>query len=315
VSLIVLGVGASHSTLMNTHWHEVEGLDRAERFRAALREANQLVRDVAPDAVVIVGSNHFRGLWLDLMPAFALGVGECEASGESGTPSGPVAVDVDLARHLCRALMADGFDLAYSTRFQVDHGITHAIQYVLDGLDLPIVPLLVNAFAPPLPSLARCATLGEALGAAIATDGEDKRLVVIGSGGLSHQLPFPRWEAPATDDDRFLVEVWTGGRTSWREFDARRREITRAAPARVREDFDHELLDRLSRGDLAALTELTDDALEAAGGNGAHEVRTWLVMAAACGYAPGRALVYSPMPEWLTGMAVGLIEPTERVGR
>jgi 2,3-dihydroxyphenylpropionate 1,2-dioxygenase len=309
VSRIVLGVGASHSTLMNTHWHEVEGVDRAVRFRTALSEANEMLRAVAPDAVVVVGSNHFRGLWLDLMPAFTLGVGDCVASGESGTPSGALRVDVGLARHLCRTLVGDGFDLAFSAKLQVDHGVSHAIQYVLAGVDAPIVPLLVNVFAPPRPSLARCRALGAALGAAVTTDSADKRVVVIGSGGLSHQLPFPDWEAPVTDDDRFLVDAWTSGRDSWRQHDPRRREITRAATPRVSEGFDRELLELLEHGDLAALTTLSDQQLEEAGGNGAHEIRSWLVMAAACGDAPGRALVYSPMPEWLTGMAVGVIEP------
>ncbi len=102
MSRVVLGVGASHSTLMNTHWDEVAGVDRAEAFRAGLAEAAGLVRAANPDVVVIVGSNHFRGFWLDLMPAFTIGVGECVASGESGTPEGPQPVDIDLARHVCR---------------------------------------------------------------------------------------------------------------------------------------------------------------------------------------------------------------------
>jgi 2,3-dihydroxyphenylpropionate 1,2-dioxygenase len=42
-------------------------------------------------------------------------------------------------------------------------------------------------------------------------------------------------------------------------------------------------------------------------------LRTWLTMAAALGFAPGRALAYSPMPEWLTGMGVAVIEPEARV--
>src|SRR4051812_26570718 len=121
MSDVVVGVGASHSTLMNTHWEEVSGLDRAETFRRALADARDVVTAARPDAVIVVGSNHFRGLWLDLMPAFAIGVDECVMSGESGTPQGPLSVDVELARHLCRSLVSDEFDIAFSTRLQVDH--------------------------------------------------------------------------------------------------------------------------------------------------------------------------------------------------
>ena len=51
-------------------------------------------------------------------------------------------------------------------------------------------------------------------------------------------------------------------------------------------------------------TKIADHA-----GNGGQELRTWLLMAAALGFTPGKALAYSPMPEWLTGMGVALIEP------
>ncbi len=74
-------------------------------------------------------------------------------------------------------------------------------------------------------------------------------------------------------------------------------------------EFDEHVLDLVGRGNLASLARLGSDELATAGGNGAQEVRTWLVMAAACGHAPGRTIVYSPMPEWLTGMAVAVIEP------
>ena len=86
---IVLGVGASHSTLMNTHWDKVIHIEEAERFRAALGQARDAIAAARPDVAVIIGSNHFRGFWLDMIPAFTLGVGEVIASGEAKTPSGP----------------------------------------------------------------------------------------------------------------------------------------------------------------------------------------------------------------------------------
>lgn len=314
MSDVVVGVGASHSTLMNTHWEEVSGLDRAETFRRALGEARDVVASARPDAVIVVGSNHFRGLWLDLMPAFTIGVGECVMSGESGTPEGRLAVDVELARHLCGSLIAAEFDVAFSTHLQVDHGVSHAVQYVLDGVDAPVVPIVVNVFAPPLPTLARCEAFGRCIGTAIAGDGTTKRVAVIGSGGLSHLLPFPAWDAPVTDDDRFMVEVFTNGRNRWRELDQRRREIIRAAAPRVATGFDEQLLDLVAAGRLDELTGWSQERLVGEGGNGANEVRTWLVMAGACGHQRARVLAYSPMPEWLTGMAVAVIEPeTKRV--
>lgn len=310
MSEIVFGVGASHSTLMNTHWEQTVHLDRAERFRDALSQARDLLAAAMPDTVILIGSNHFRGFWLDLMPSFTIGVDECVASGESGTPRGPQRVDVPLARHLADALVEDaGFDLAFSARLQIDHGQSHAIQYILDGLDVAIVPLVVNMFAPPLPTLARCEALGAALRRASIAFPEDRRIAVIGSGGLSHRLPWPDWRSPHGEDEEFLVQAWRHGRDDWERFDARRRQIIRAAEAAINTDFDEEFLGLLEAGETHRITGHSTEQIERKAGNGAQEIRSWLIMAAALGHAPARRLAYEPLPEWLTGMSVAVIDP------
>lgn len=312
MSSIAIGVTASHTTLMNTKWDEVAHLERANDYRNALGEARRRIAESGADVAVVVGSNHFRGFWLDLMPSFTLGVGDVIAAGEHGTPKGPQATDPKLAMALLDGLHAADFDVAFSANLQVDHGITHAIQHVLPE-GMPVVPLVVNCFAHPLPSLRRCAALGESLAVVLGADGLDRRVAVIGSGGLSHTLPFPDWRTPGSDDDEFLIESWIHGRGRWEDFEQRRRQIVVSAPSLLNERFDHAILDRFVAGTLADVVVgpdafADDDALVAAGGNGAHELRNWLVMAAACGWAPGQPLVYAPMPEWLTGMAVGVIE-------
>jgi 2,3-dihydroxyphenylpropionate 1,2-dioxygenase len=318
VSEIVIGVGASHSTLMNTHWDRTVHPDRAERFRDALHAARDRIAAARPDTAVIIGSNHFRGFWLDLIPAFTIGVGEVVASGESGTPKGPQQVDRDLATHLAGSLLEQGFDPAFSARLQIDHGQTHAIQYLLrddDGRsDVAIVPVVVNMFAPPLPTPARCHDLGKAIGRAVAEhtgpDGTGRRVAVIASGGLSHRLPWPKdWQRPEGEDEEFMVEAWLEGRAHWSDYDARRREIILAAEASINGDFDREFLARLENGDAAKLRDWTTERIEEVAGNGAQEIRSWLALAGALGDAPARTLAYEPMPEWLTGMAVSVVAP------
>ncbi|GAB3969770.1 2,3-dihydroxyphenylpropionate 1,2-dioxygenase [Actinoallomurus acanthiterrae] len=307
---IVLGVGASHSTLMNTHWEETVHKDEAGRFRDALYAARDRIAAARPDTVVIVGSNHFRGFWLDLIPSFTIGVGECVASGESGTPKGPQPVDEELARHVAGTLVDGGrFDVAFSARLQIDHGQSHAIQYLLAGLDVRIVPIVVNVFAPPLPTLARCDALGHAIREAVEAFPGDRRVAVIGSGGLSHRLPWPDWRSPDGEDEEFMVRAWLDGRNNWQDYDARRRQIIRAAQAAINPEFDDELLTMVEKGELHRVTAYTTERLEEVAGNGAQEVRTWLVMAAALGHAPGRRLAYEVIPEWLTGMGVAVIDP------
>lgn len=308
MSRIVAGIGASHTTLMNTKWDEVDHLERAHRYRDGLAAARRLLTDAALDLVLVVGSNHFRGFWLDLMPTFTLGVGEVIGAGEHGTPAGRQPSRPDVALGLASALVERHFDVAFSAELQVDHGITHAIQYVVPE-GTPVLPVIVNCFAPPLPTLDRCAELGTAIADLVEQDGRDLRVGVVGSGGLSHQLPFPDWRTPQSDDDEFLVDSWLHGRGRWDEFETRRRGIVTSAPPRLAEDFDADVLARVEAGSLAELCDRPDAT--AAGGNGAEELRNWIVMAAACRWAAGRTIAYSAMPEWLTGMAVVALDPTE----
>ena len=307
---IVVGVGASHSTLMNTHWDQVVHTDRAERFRDALGQAREAIAAARPDVAIIVGSNHFRGFWLDMIPPFTLGVGEVIGAGESRTPSGPQPTDPGFARELAEQLIERGTEVAISARLQIDHGQTHAIQHLLTDLPIPVVPLVINVFAAPLPRPDRCAELGANIAEAVRAIGGDRRVAVLASGGLSHQLPWPAdWRDPHGEDEEFLVEAWLNGRGDWERYDKRRREIITAAQPVLFPEFDQRFLADLETGDLARYGSLSGEELGELAGNGGQELRTWLTMAAALGFAPGRSLAYSPMPEWLTGMGVGVIEP------
>src|SRR5882757_1223920 len=307
---VVIGVGASHSTLMNTHWEQTTDRAGAQRYVDALADARDRIAAADADVAVIIGSNHFRGFWLDLIPAFTVGVGECLASGESGTPSGPQPVDQPLARHLVDTLVGGGqFDPAYSARLQIDHGQSHAIQYLLAGLELPIVPIVINVFAHPLPTVRRCLDFGAAVRTALHGFAADRRVAVIGSGGLSHRLPWPDWRDPSGDDEEFMVRAWLDGRDNWRDYDGRRREIIQAARSVINPAFDEQLLALLEAGKGAQLTDRSTEELEREAGNGGQEIRTWLAMAAATGHAPATRLAYEPMDEWLTGMAVATLEP------
>ncbi|WP_072803188.1 catechol 1,2-dioxygenase [Rhodococcoides yunnanense] len=312
MATIVLGVGASHSTLMNTHWEQTTHKAEAERFRDGLASTRDRIAEARPDVVILLGSNHFRGFWLDLIPAFTIGVGECISSGESGTPKGPQRVDVELARHLAGDIVEGGrFDPAFSARLQIDHGQSHAIQYLLDGIDVPIVPIVVNVFAPPLPTFARCRDLAAALKDSLEREGSDKRVVVIASGGLSHRLPWPDWRDPQGADEDFMVRAWLDGRENWADYDVRRREIIRAAEAAITPSFDDYVLRLFEKGSAAELADYTSEMIDTQAGNGAQELRTWLMMSAMLDDIDAERIAYEAIPEWLTGMGIVVLDPRQ----
>lgn len=305
-----MGIGASHTTLMNTQWDKVDHMEEAHTFRKALYTASEELHAMQPDAVVVVGSNHFRGHWLDLMPAFTIGLDEIVSSGEHGTPSGQQLGAPDIALDLANRLVEAKFDIAFSTRLSIDHGISHAIQYLTRENGLPLIPVMINCFAPPLPRLSRCLDLGGAIKYAVESMPDEMSIAVVASGGLSHQLPFPDWRKPESDNDAFLVDSWKNGRGDWERYEKRRRAIIVNAPPQLNQAFDKELLDAFSRGKTEEwISGISDSDLPQLAGNGANEIRNWLVMHAALNFAPGKILAYSPIPNWLTGMGVFTCNP------
>jgi 2,3-dihydroxyphenylpropionate 1,2-dioxygenase len=174
------------------------------------------------------------------------------------------------------------------------------------GAGLPLVPLVVNTAAPPLPSLERCAALGRALGAAIRDADFGGRVLLIASGGLSHWLPSndPRDASVAADRRASVIH----GRKDVRAVAASREPAVRAMGgnpnAHVNSEWDSWFLKQLADGDLAPVAELGDAGLEENAGRGGHEIRTWLVGLAAAG-APLVWTSYEAVPEWITGMGIG----------
>ncbi|GAA4779324.1 2,3-dihydroxyphenylpropionate 1,2-dioxygenase [Actinomycetospora chlora] len=307
MSEVVGFVGMSHSpfaTLLPPAASDAPGarfLDDAARVRDA-------VARLAPDAVVVVGPDHFHGNFYDVMPPFVLGVEEVTGFGDFGSTSGALPVASELAWSVHAGLTDAGFDLALSYALTVDHGIVQGFEMVTGGT-VPLVPLVLNTAAPPLPTLARCVALGEALGKTLAA-GPAGRVLVVASGGLSHWLPSndPRDPSVVGEKRASLIH----GRQDAQAFAAAREPKVRAMGgdpgARVNDAWDRWFLDRLTAGDLDAITALGHAGLEEAAGTGGHEVRTWLVGAAAVA-APLAWTSYEPVPEWITGMGSGATFP------
>ncbi|TQS43683.1 2,3-dihydroxyphenylpropionate 1,2-dioxygenase [Cryptosporangium phraense] len=270
-------------------------------FVARLRAA---VARLAPDAVVVLGPDHFHANFYDVMPPFLLGVENVVGFGDYGSTPGPLPVERSLAWALHGALADAGFDLSLSYSLTVDHGTVQSYEMVTGSLGVPLVPLVVNTAAPPLPSLARCVALGQALGDAIRAADFDGRVLLVASGGLSHWLPSNDPRDPAVVGAR--REALIHGRADAVAFAAAREPKVRAMggnpTARVNADWDRWFLKQLSTPELGPVVELGTEGLEKVAGSGGQEIRTWLIGHAACGEGLAWA-GYEPVPEWITGMA------------
>jgi protocatechuate 4,5-dioxygenase, beta chain len=148
---------------------------------------------VKPDIVVSCYNDHGLNFFLDKQPTFAIGAApeyrsEDEGWGIPTMPSFPGAED--LSWHIRGSLIRDDFDMVTCQEMLVDHAFTLPMALMWPEQKWPVksVPICVNTVLFPLPSARRCYKLGEAIGRAIAAFPEDAKVLVIGSGGLSHQL-------------------------------------------------------------------------------------------------------------------------------
>jgi protocatechuate 4,5-dioxygenase, beta chain len=151
-----------------------------------------------PDVAVVFYNDHGLNFFLDKLPTFAIGAsGEYRSEDEGwGIPvSRPVPGDADLSWHLINALVADEFDVTTCQDMLIDHAVTIPMALMWPSAassdrpwPLKIVPVEINTVQHPLPSMARCLKLGRAIGRALESYPRDLRVVIVGTGGLSHQL-------------------------------------------------------------------------------------------------------------------------------
>ena len=148
---------------------------------------------VKPDVAVVLYNDHGLNFFLDKMPTFAVGAAAQYSNADEGwgIPTvAPFAGDQRLSWHLIEGLVRDEFDICSCQEMLVDHAFTVPMQlfWPQGTAGLRTVPISFNTVQHPIPSPARCYRFGQALGRAIASYPQDLRVVLVATGGLSHQL-------------------------------------------------------------------------------------------------------------------------------
>jgi protocatechuate 4,5-dioxygenase, beta chain len=160
-----------------------DGFDRARAWLAGHQ----------PDVAILVYNDHGLNFFLDKMPTFAIGAAATYTSSDEGwgIPTiAPVRGDQELSWAIIEGVVADEFDVTTCQEMLIDHAVTIPLQLLWPDRPPPvrIVPISVNTVQHPLPSAARCLKFGQAIGRAIAGYSSDEKVVVVSTGGLSHQL-------------------------------------------------------------------------------------------------------------------------------
>jgi protocatechuate 4,5-dioxygenase beta chain len=175
--------------------------------------------EAKPDVVILVYNDHGTALPLNLIPTFAIGCGDEFIPAEEGR--GPRKVPVvknhpELAWHLAQSLILDEFDMTIVNDLEVDHGLTVPLSMMCGQpkeWPFKVIPICVNVIQYPPPTANRCFNLGKAIRKAVESFDEDLRVVVAGTGGLSHQLQGERAGLINKEFDTYFLDSLTANPT------------------------------------------------------------------------------------------------------
>jgi 2,3-dihydroxyphenylpropionate 1,2-dioxygenase len=280
-----------------------------KRFNAAVQEAGVFAAEAEPDLTILFFPDHLNGFFYDLLPCFCIGI-QGESIGDYGTVPGQLDIPESLAMDCATSCIKAGVDAGISYGMKVDHGAAQPIELLSGSYPLTrLLPIFVNCIAEPRPSFARVAALGCAVGDWAHARAE--RILIVGSGGLSHDPPLP---SLSTATPEVKARLTNGSRLTHAERVSRQHHTFQAGYNRpdtslrpLNPEWDRKILDAFARGDLSIFDDIEDDDLTSTAGAGAHELRTWIAALSAAkmgGAQRANLLFYEPITEWITGMGV-----------
>ncbi|MEH6638092.1 MAG: 3-carboxyethylcatechol 2,3-dioxygenase [Porticoccaceae bacterium] len=306
--MAVAALLSSHSPLigLNSPGGEIE-----IEVKGHFEQLKKWVADFKPDLIIELAPDHFNGFFYKLMPSFCIGV-EASSVADYGTPAGPLPINGPLAEKCVAYMHQQGIDVAISYAMRVDHGLTQLPSMLFGWDKVPaMIPVFINCAAPPRPPIQRVIKLGEAIGQFAAE--LDCNVLIMGSGGLSHDPPVPALKSAAPEVRQRLI---AGGELS-PEARALRQERTleegiKSAAGKsdildINPEWDHQVLELLEKGDFETLAGFDDADISRLGGRGGHEIRSWVAGCAALnaiGPYTAKTWYYRPIPEWIAGFGI-----------
>jgi protocatechuate 4,5-dioxygenase beta chain len=196
---IIAGVGTSHTPAIGA---AVDNGRSAEPYWAPLfkgyEPSKKWLAEAAPDVAIVVYNDHVNAFDFKIIPTFAIGCAEEFPIADEGWGARPVPRVMgypELAAHMVQSLVLDEFDITIVNEMQVDHGLTVPMTLLFgqpEAWPVRVIPLAVNVIQYPAPTGHRCYMLGKAIKKAVESWDEDLRVVIFGTGGMSHQIQGPR---------------------------------------------------------------------------------------------------------------------------
>lgn len=245
----------------------------------ALEGARRFVADFDPTLVVSFAPDHYNGFFYELMPPFRVGYA-AEGVGDYDSQAGAFDVPEKLSEQLAQHVLQRDIDMAISRRMMVDQGAVQPLEILFGDIAAKrVIPVFVNGVARPFTSMRRIRMMGEAVGDYLRGL-IDERVLLIGSGGLSHDPPVPQWATATPQQREGLLQR---GQPSPEGKAARQQRVIDAAAQfaagtspimDLNPAWDEAFMASLASEELEQIDAMVPAEMAAVAGNSAHEVRT-----------------------------------------
>lgn len=195
MSKIIGGITTSHIPAIGMAMDKgLENEPYWKDFFAAYPPVRQWLKEQQPDIAIVFYNDHGLEFFLDRKPTYAIGTAAQYCNADEGwgiKPIPPITGETELSWHIVNSLIEDDFDPTVCQEMRVDHGLTVPLSLMYPGHDyqhIQVIPVAINCERHPMPKPSRSYALGQAIGRAVASWSGDKKVVMFGTGGLSHQL-------------------------------------------------------------------------------------------------------------------------------
>lgn len=185
---------------------DTEDKSVVEEVRAVARDIGGRLKAEKPDLWIIFSNDHAEQFFHHSAPPFTIHVGG-EANGEFAGRKFHWKVPSAIGFELVRELYRQNFDPAFSSTAKIDYAIGIPLTHL--GITDPVLPIYVNAYLPPQPTMERCYLFGQAVARAVTTLG--LKTVILSSGGMSHFPGTERYSNPELAWDNKVLEKLTAG--------------------------------------------------------------------------------------------------------
>jgi 2,3-dihydroxyphenylpropionate 1,2-dioxygenase len=186
---------------------DTEDRETVARVRATAAEIGARLKGLAPDLWIVFSNDHAEQFFHQAAPPFTVHVGDAAEGLFAGRKFG-WKVPSEIGFELVRQLYRQGFDPAFTSTAKVDYAMGIPLTHL--GVEDPVLPIYVNAYLPPQPTMERCYAFGQAVGRVVGAMG--LRTAVVASGGMSHFPGTERYSEPDLAWDKAVLDQLRTGR-------------------------------------------------------------------------------------------------------